>query len=213
MDTVWTCRLRPNSYNSSAQVNLETEEGDYISVGTTLVFGELATGQGHISKVSNDGELLWNRVYRYVEFGDNLLFDVDQMPGGGYLCTGWLNGIPGLGDSIPDQDVWLLAVDEMGCLVPGCDTLTYVLNQENSIAFSIYPNPTRDFINVAFGMLSFSQGARIELYDLQGRKLKETPITHLQATYVFSTDDLPAGQYLIRVISGEAVETKRVVVQ
>ena len=210
LDTLWTCNIMNVNLAASAQVIIETETGDFVTTGTLT--DSIGTSAGHISKVSASGELLWHRVYRYAEFGDNLLFDIDPMPNGGFLCTGWMNGIPFLGDSIPDQDAWLLAVDSMGCLVPGCDTLDNAISEINPIEFLIYPNPADQFINIAFSKHESLKDAEIKLYDLQGRLIKQTPLQHNQATYMFDCSTLENGTYLLSIESKSFVSTKKIVV-
>ncbi|MEN9348170.1 MAG: hypothetical protein RLZZ77_1681 [Bacteroidota bacterium] len=214
LDTLWTCDLfsEPNP-SASAQVIQETPEGDFVTVGTMIDLGSAGTGVGHISKVSATGELLWHRTYRYAEFGDNLLFDIDPMPNGGFLCTGWMNGIPFLGDSIPDQDAWLLAVDSMGCLVPGCDTLDIAVSEVNPIEFSVYPNPADQFINIAFSKHQSLGQAEIKLYDLQGRLIKSVVITHAQATYMLECVSLENGSYLLAIEGGGLRTSKKIIVE
>ena len=210
LDTLWTCQLMEVNVQSSAQVIYETIEGDFVTVGALL--NGIGTSAGHISKVSASGELLWHRVYRYAEFGDNLLFDIDPMPGGGYLCTGWMHGFPVLGDSIPDQDAWLLAVDSMGCLVPGCDTLDNAISEINPIEFLVYPNPADQFINIAFSKLESLNNAEIKLYNMQGRLIKQTLLRHNQATYMFDSSMLENGPYLMSIESSRFVTSKKIVI-
>jgi Secretion system C-terminal sorting domain len=211
LDTLWTCNLltEPN-YSSSAQVINETAAGEFVITGTLT--DTTGTSAGHINKVSASGELLWHRVYRYAEFGDNLLFDIDPMPNGGFLCTGWMNGIPFLGDSIPDQDAWLLAVDSMGCLVPGCDTLDNAITEINPVEFSVYPNPADQFINIAFSKLASLNDAELKLFDMQGRLIKQTLLQHNQATYMFDCSTLENGTYLLGIESERFVTTKKIVI-
>lgn len=210
LDTLWTCQLMEVNAQASAQVVLETAQGDFVTVGTLLESS--GTAAGHINKVSSSGELLWHRVYRYAEFGDNLLFDIDPMANGGFLCTGWMNGIPFLGDSIPDQDAWLLAVDSMGCLVPGCDTLDNAISEMNPIEFLVYPNPSDQFINIAFSQLESLSEAKMKLHDMQGRLIKQTALQHNQATYMLDCSTLKNGTYLLSIESERFVTTKRVIV-
>ena len=47
------------------------------------------------------------------------------------------------------QQAWLLKVDSEGCLVPNCHVSTQELPQ-NSLQFSLYPNPASDFLNILF---------------------------------------------------------------
>jgi len=176
LDTLWTCDLlSEGNPDASTQVIKETSDGSYLVLGTMTRPEGLATGQGYLTKVDNSGELLWQRIYRYVEFGDNLLFDLDQMPNGGWLCTGWMNGMPAFGDSIPDADAWLVSVDSEGCIEPGCQDVNVeeiVVGLENTI--TVFPNPSQDLVKLAF---AFPEGYipnnknEIVIIDMQGREV------------------------------------------
>ncbi len=199
LDTLWTCPLSEVSITSSAQVVYQTDQGDFITVGTKIRSGEDAKSEGHISKVSSNGDLIWHRIYHYAEFGDNLLFDVDPFPDGRLLCTGWMLGMPAFGDSIPDEDAWLLAVDSMGCLVPGCHLLGLESSLNNPIDMSVYPNPCDNEINIAFDINQSICDAKIIVLDANGKTLKQIEVDHLNATYSISCANLANGNYFLSI--------------
>jgi hypothetical protein len=81
--------------------------------------------------------------------------------------------------------------DKLGWMVMDIAPGQPVSNREAfvNVEFSIFPNPAVDCIR-----LSLKEPARIEIYDLSGRKLLETP-----AGRSVNVDLLPAGIYLLRV--------------
>ena len=216
LDTLWTCFLDSIPFEqpiSPIHTILETPQGDFVTVGskvTTTGFPSLSTGRIH--KVTADGELLWRRSYNHMEFGHDQLFDIDLMPNGGYLCTGWTVGHPELGDSISEHNVWLLAVDSMGCLVPGCDTMSISVSELNPIVFTVYPNPADQFINVAFSKHDGVSEVVMKLFDIKGRLVKQAAVSHNNSTYIFDSTSLVNGTYILSIGNDEFITTEKILI-
>ena len=49
-----------------------------------------------------------------------------------------------------NQDIWVVKVDSLGCLVPGCEGFLGITSQITNMgyALSVYPNPVRDRLHV-----------------------------------------------------------------
>lgn len=215
LDVVWTCNLLPTSKGNRIQTVIETSDGDFVAVGSTYIrYPQITTAkyEGYISKVSENGALLWQRFYHHAEFGDNSLYDIDELPNGGFLCSGRAYNYAPFGDSVDTRSAWLLALDEMGCLVPGCDTLGIGITEQNPVQFSIYPNPADQFINIAFSTHEAMGDAVIRLYDMQGKLLKSVATTRPQATYMLDSAALESGIYFIKIEGKNAVATQKVMV-
>jgi len=62
-------------------------------------------------------------------------------PDGGYIAVGRTLAVPG----IYTQDVWVIKVDSMGCLEPGCHLITGIESQVTNLkgALTVAPNPVR----------------------------------------------------------------------
>ena len=190
--------------------------GGHISI---LEEGE-ADVVGWLAKVSLDGEKLWNRKIRYLEVPDVLetheIFDLKEMPGGGYLMGG--QTIYGNEPTGPIQRGWLLRVDEEGCLVPGC----HLVNTEEeaaapALSLHLYPNPAQEYLYVLLrdAGIARRRGAALQLLDLQGRILQSHPAGRIdEVTSILPVRGLPAGAYVLRYVAdGQVLAAERVVVR
>ena len=90
-----------------------------------------------------------------------------------------------------------------------------ISNPDRDALFPPFPNPTRNDFNILVHIKSISQ-ATLELYNIQGQKLKTlfegflNPGNHL---FTFSTTDLPAGIYFIRLKAFDTSVQKIVIIR
>lgn len=91
------------------------------------------------------------------------------------------------------------------------DSLSFTVGATNSVgdpisenALSLYPNPTRDLLNVSF-QANKKADVTLAIYDLRGKELISKKVSTLSGvnTHTFSTDLLSAGVYLLRLTSEE----------
>ena len=80
---------------------------------------------------------------------------------------------------------------------------------------NVYPNPAHDIINLKI-KIEDENIVSADLFDLNGKLIRCVfPLQHMEAgerVIQFNVEDLPSATYLLRVILGEQVETKRIVV-
>jgi len=147
------------------------EDGSIVAVGGAVV-DDTYDIHGYIVKLDSNGTVLWERDYATAPGGANYLYDFQKMPDGGYICSG-LGG-----DSIDggiESMAWLLRLDSMGCLIPGCDEVSVPDIAVNSETYlSIYPNPFGDAATVEVHLpqdfaINGNQSLRLDIYDMQGR--------------------------------------------
>jgi hypothetical protein len=216
LDTLWTCFLDSIPFEQPIDpihTVLETPQGDFVTVGSKVtVTGFPGSSVGRIHKVSSEGELLWRRSYNHLEFGVDQLFDIDAMPNGGYLCTGWTVEQLELGDTIIHQKAWLLSVDSLGCLVPGCDTMIISVSELNPIELSVYPNPANQTINIAFSKHDGVGEVVMKLFDIKGRLVMQAPVSHNNTTYIFDSTSLVNGTYILSISNDEFIKTKKIMI-
>ena len=90
-------------------------------------------------------------------------------------------------------------------------------NYSNTIAvqsdyeekFSLYPNPFKDEINVVVSD-DFKNDTKVYLYDMFGR-IQNIPFT-INETYInLKTNNLPVGNYVLKVVNGEAIFNKVII--
>ncbi len=114
--------------------------GDLIAVGQTF---SPTSFYGSLLRTTSTGDSLWMRDYQYhdslVSNVRGLLRDVAPTPDGGFIAVGMTMGVSG----IYTQDVWIIKVDEHGCLEPGCHVITGMETQITNLggALRVWPNP------------------------------------------------------------------------
>ncbi len=145
----------------------ELEDKSIVACGFTEI-DETGWNHGYICKLDSNGVKLWERTYETYNDHDNYFTDVQQTPDKGFILTGTAWGPV-------NQDMWLVKLDSMGCLIPGCDE-TPVINpsiSENAI-FKIYPNPINNIATVEIKTpeaLQIIPGEKLHLniYDINGK--------------------------------------------
>ena len=142
-----------------------------------LAFGEVRDNDvgkdiGFMVKFDQDGELLWSRFYRPL-FEQSFtkkssLIDCNELPDGRILCMGRSNNMEFSG--VLGNELWLLMVDENGCLFPNCEQETVITSDSSELLSQqgeIYPNPVSDILHIAD--VSFDE---YKIYDLMGRLIQ-----------------------------------------
>ena len=147
----------------------QREYGPVVNTTTLFTAKEIDPGQGHIGagftfepntnffkgfllRTADNGDSLWMRNYFYYDSlmtdGMGEFKDVVPTNDGGFIACGYTQGAY-TGPFPPeyDQDVWVVKVDSLGCIVPGCDDFSTVVTvQATNLthALSVYPNPAGD---------------------------------------------------------------------
>lgn len=112
----------------------------------------------------------------------------------------------------------MLQLDKDGCLVPGCGEI--VKNEDihngREKAFKLFPNPIQDKFYL-YSRISSDDEYIVEIFDLQGQKLKETrikPETGLQFIFMVP-EDLISGFYMLRISNkkGQIQQEERLIIE
>jgi hypothetical protein len=158
---------------------------------------------------------LWHRTYYHPDddwlqcYSEYRITDVAPLEGGGFITSGW--------GKIHDMDdlpqIWLMRLDEYGCLEPGCqniDVTEIVLGFENSM--SVFPNPVKDICTIEWTVdkvstieKNFSQSELI-ITDTQGRELQRLPVNNFGNHHQMQVDmsGYASGMYQLHWVSGSA---------
>jgi type IX secretion system substrate protein len=125
----------------------KTSSGTIIGVGRADML-ESGLG-GWVFAMSQEGELLWSRDINDLRYPEKWgeFNAVQESENGGLIITGFiidtLENIP----SSFDQNIWLVKLDSMGCLEPGCGDVQVITASTEAEKptelkpFKIYPNP------------------------------------------------------------------------
>ena len=80
-------------------------------------------------------------------------------------------------------------------------------------AVSVYPNPANSFVNIDFGQNLGSGQARVEVLDMQGRRVYASGLISTESTLQLNTSEYSKGIYLIRISRGTESVTKKVMIE
>jgi hypothetical protein len=184
--------------------------GDIIGAGS-VAMDDLELGRGgYVFRMAPDGTLLWERYLADVRFplDQHFFNDVIESNDGGIVLTGQLQ------DSFPNSDpfpnnpnVWLVKLDSLGCLEPGC-TRFQVMGavvgtedlpiQNETSPLRIYPNPTATFAQLQWpSEVEVSYPLEVRVVDLAGRIVLQH--TFRDDPIVLQCQSWPPGYYVVQV--------------
>jgi hypothetical protein len=183
----------------------DTIRGGVVSVGD-LRASQMSYGM--MLRTTNTGDSLWMYRYQYVDEvvsqGQGRLRDVALTPDGGYIAVGRTLAVPG----IYSQDVWVIKVDSMGCLEPGCHLLTGIESQVTNLkgALTVAPNPVRAGeavqVHISLPPSITPQGPlRLTVVSAEGRVVREQNITPHTSLITLHTSFTP-GLYHLHLSDG-----------
>ncbi len=200
-------------YNDQLFISISKEMPD----GNVIVIGYFpgkpwGSYYGMVSKLNADGEPYWERIYTSTastEF-DNRLHDIEFTDDGGFAITGAAYSE----DLTEDQNFWLLKLDSMGCLIPGCDTLfTSVMELPyDKAGILVYPHPvtTEAIVQITLNDIADINNLVCEISDMSGRIIKQLAVENLhyavpklrdgnKITFPFRRENLNAGIYMMHI--------------
>jgi len=145
---LWDHRYGPVA-NSGYEVVHEIHPGGDLIASGYWVIGSQSGSQydGILLRTTSAGDSLWLRHYRYHDdiagTGRGFFRDVSITPDGGFVACGTTLPITVGDTTYYQQDTWVVKVDSMGCLEPGCDLITGMREQIVDLrkALHIAPNP------------------------------------------------------------------------
>jgi len=158
--------------------------GGYLLGGFGYIGWDVgAQGQhGFLTRINSNLDTLWYRRYFHPYFtanpeflggGGHWINDIAEAPDGSIYMVGHVWGY-----SPPEypwniERLWLLHVDEHGCLEPGCHLVgTEEIITHMTETMSVYPNPARDNCTIAFSLIegyTAPAQSQLKLVDMQGR--------------------------------------------
>lgn len=112
---------------------------------------------------------------------------------------------------------WLLKLDSLGCLEPGCGNINYITNTEEVVFLKgkdikIYPNPASDYVQVEFPKdFDIGQNVYAVLVSNTGSISRQEKINASQSQLDLS--GITSGVYYLMIRRGnEIVGSKRIIV-
>jgi len=208
---LWEQEYGPLIYSTLFFAGKECPNSDIIACGVTYAY---SYEQGILLRAASNGDSLWMRTYSYhdsiIDQGEGRFWDVLPTEDGGFIAAGFANA-PFNGPYPPgySQDSWVVKVDSMGCIVPGCDGVGIVEQVTNlSGALKVYPNPVSANGQVTLELslpasMPLNSPLRLVLTSMQGQVVKELALSaqHDQRV-VLDVGGLAAGLYSVHVADG-----------
>jgi Secretion system C-terminal sorting domain len=159
-----------------------TSDGNYLVVGKWTGYTTPA-----ICKFSPDGDIIWSYYDQDTFFtnGDSFLGGVVELPSGSVVAAGYSEDY-----TISKSYGLLIKLDKNGRM----DTLGMISTYETDLAskIKVYPNPSNSIINIENPI-----GEKIEIYDMEGRKVRECRIT--SDAQVIDVSNLSTGTYHLKM--------------
>ena len=203
---LWETRL--DDYSCSGNVK-SIKKIDELESGNILIAGAGGTDgkfHGLVAKLSSTGDSLWQRYYRHPDKPETLFHNFNDMTvldnGDIILC----------GESGGPQEGWLMRVDSMGCLIPGCITAIESITSDHSFEMMIAPNPIHDQLILHLAVDNRFKDGTCSLVNMQGQVVKSWVNTLTEVTHIVDVEDIPSGHYkLVYQSQGQYIESKGVV--
>ncbi|MBX2930094.1 MAG: T9SS type A sorting domain-containing protein [Saprospiraceae bacterium] len=182
--------------------------GDLIGMGYVRLSSQGLGTCGWIFRISPQGELRWQRTIADLRsrIKSSYFYDVAEDPDGMLVFTGlyqdtFSNHTPW----INNPNVWLVKLDSMGCLEPGCGEVQIVTSTRELVTPSVEkpvliasPNPAHDFFHLSLaGFAHPVFPLRVRLWDMQGRLVQSTEAQEYPVS--IQSRQLPPGMYLAQV--------------
>ncbi len=203
--TIWEHAYDYPSYGKTLFAAKERPNHDLIACGVSYEGGDQ---QGLLLRTNSEGDSIWMRRYLYqdtlVTAGEGRFYDVLPTNDGGFIAAGAVYGP--LPTPAYSQDTWVVKVDSMGCLLPGCngvgitEQITNLLN-----AITVSPNPAHGEVQVQLQLPNSLAHEVLELsiVGMDGRVVRRMPWAgNGSNTMQVDVHDLSAGMYTLHVTDG-----------
>lgn len=156
-----------SSYTSITDME-ELADGSIIACGNKPFYEtDSNTVSGWIIKLTANGSVVWERIYRGInETGTlNLLSDIDILPDGGLIAVGQCQK----SGATPPQVGWFLKLDSNGCEIENCTVGLEEIYGGKQL--EVYPNPTKDYFIIESS--SDTIELNVVVYDVYGNVVVE----------------------------------------
>lgn len=158
---------------------------------------------GFLSNISYGGNVNWTRRYTLIDTKSDYhyLYDIKKTVDGGLVLVGQIVDFE-FGAPSPIQKAWILKVDSLGCLVPGCG-LSSIIDRnidKDALDIRLYPNPVSNGTSSLFIGMSSTCNYTLDIVDVSGNTVHRWNGFHTgPTTYILSFSDIVSGIYFIHL--------------
>jgi len=202
-EVIWSSRFPASNADHGVVFDMEVlgEDG-------SVLCGKVSTKSAVVIRASSTGQEFWRIQYKFLTntLAINDLFDIEQSADGGFILTGTTR----LSQAFPTV-LWLLRLDEYGCLEPGCQwtTNTTTLLDLPASAIHLAPNPVHDMLSIRLALpaeLQTTGTVRMVVTRIDGAKVHEVLFAHgRDAKLELNTNGFSAGIYVAHFVSDDVL--------
>ncbi len=190
--------------------------GDLIACGQKWyeTDGGFPYRKGILLRANSDGDSLWMREYLYYDSvmtdGQGDFRDVQPTSDGGFVAVGEVGGsISGNNPPNASWDVWVVKVDSLGCIEPGCNEIplgitTQITNLKD--ALSVAPNPVASgaetTVRITLPAALRKDPLRLSVVSANGQLVAEAQLPPNAVTFTLTTARYASGLYHLHLTSG-----------
>jgi len=202
---------QPYYRSSGLQYMTTAHNGDIIGAGgqSSIYLNDSTDyGVGWIFRMSPEGKLLWEHFYQDEGYpGDYGIRSIKEDNDGNIVAVGEVI----ISDSTNIQDnhfTWMLKVDSMGCLTPGCskeDTIQYITTEIIDVPYPkvnvrVYPNPVKETLTIDIS--SDYNIKKWHIFDMFGRIIKTSTSAY---SMIIDVKSLRTGVYFLHLVDNNGL--------
>ncbi|PJA08267.1 MAG: hypothetical protein COX70_04180, partial [Flavobacteriales bacterium CG_4_10_14_0_2_um_filter_32_8] len=171
--------------------------GDIVGIGRTHYQSSTGAVDAWIVKYNSNGNLLWQRTFnKYGGNNWNYLVDIHQTYDNGFVLCGDLTNV-----AIPEQNLWVLKLDSMGCEIVNCSVgVEEPPSLLGRAGVGIYPNPNNGKFTIT--LVENEQQVPIFIYNLSGQVVQQLNINN---NAIIDMSKQPNGIYFVKVVQHNKV--------
>ena len=205
---LWDRYYPGEEWHSWFGFSTELPDKNLVNAGGLMEFDSSSSNYwvlGSLTKTDSEGNLIWQRKYYTQLELDNYFFGMIPTSDVGFLMYGFAYR-----DSNYRQDAWVVKVDSLGCLEPGCAGSVAAPEPGAVIGLKVYPNPATNWLTVE-SEEEILLGLRLS--DMNGRVLEDVQFFRQYPVreYRLSLAALSPGVYMLSVRTEKGWMSEKVV--
>ena len=218
MNLLWETVISPTTYSTNTIVDIKpSPDGNYVVIGrwsTPQVPGEVNYRGGSISKISPEGELLWNNIYSgyptNVPGSRNFLGGVVILPSGSIVATGYSQRFH---PTYVAPQGWVIKISPDGCVVDTlCLTSAVEELEQSEEEVTVFPNPATDYV-VFQAQSETGIFFNIAITDLMGKLVWEYHGKKQEKQVVWDAASVSGGIYFYRFDGETPLKTGKIILR
>ena len=164
--------------------------------------------KGTFKEISESGTTLWEYI-NPVSVTGILTQGTTAASNAAFRCTFYPSSYSGFNNQLFSSPT---IIENSNSVSSSC-TLSTTIDEEilGEEAVFVYPNPTKEFINVEFSGLS-DENISIEIIDVFGKVVQKEISKNENQMFNLNVSSLDAGYYLLKISSGYSVIQKKIII-